>query len=380
VTLTKHFLPEDIRLTEVEFAVLRHIRRYPGQSRTQIASHLGLSKSLLTKAAGNYRAVGLIKEERSVPQSGDRGQPAIRMWLVKDAFHTIGIHLSGTQCSIVRTDLHGNVVEGKFPSVEGEIDAVVQTIVHNVRDLLETSQVPILGIGMAIPAIVSENGALFEVTPTQATLPFQRLANAMTGLFDLPVYWDNGAYCIASFEAQRSGTSSKCLFYITLDFGIGGGAVYEGKLLRGGFNQAANIGALLPETGPRPNLVDLAHCLGVSLDVLTEPYLTALMKRNDRKLGDWICERGKLLSSPLASVVQLINPDTIILGGFFPREILELMLAQADLGILDTEGRKPLIKPDLRVTTLLGSSGLAEASALLPISARLLGQRMIRAS
>ncbi|MBB3238031.1 ROK family transcriptional regulator [Phyllobacterium endophyticum] len=377
--MTKHLRPEGIRLTDVEFAVLRHIRRYPGQSRTQIARHLGVSKSLLTKAAGNFRAIGLVREERSVPQSGERGQPAVRMWLMKDAYHTIGIHLSGTQYSLVRTDLDGNVVEVRLPSIEGEIDAIVETILHNVRDLLETSQVPVLGIGMAIPAIVNEDGALFEVTPTQAKLPFQRLANAMTDHFDLPVYWDNGAYCIASFEAQRSGTSSKCLFYITLDFGIGGGAVYESRLLRGGFNQAANIGALLPETGPRPNLVDLAHYLDVSLEVLNEPYLTGLLKQNDRKLGDWICERGRLLSSPLASVVQLINPDTIILGGFFPREILELMLAQIDLGILDTEGRKPLTKPDLRVATLLGSSGLAQASALLPISARLLGQRMISA-
>ncbi|WP_375337331.1 ROK family protein [Rhizobium lentis] len=194
----------------------------------------------------------------------------------------------------------------------------------------------------------------------------------------LPVYWDNGAYCAAAFEAHRPLTSHRCLFYISLDFGIGGGLVTKSAIFRGAFNQASNIGALIPETGPRPNLSDLARHLGCPLDELSEDFLSALFQEGDARLIDWIDDRGERLSKPLATVVQLFNADAIVVGGFFPRAILERLCARIDLGALDVAGRRPLTRPTLTATRLSGPAGLAEAAALLPIAAELLGQHSPR--
>ncbi|MBX5083084.1 hypothetical protein HJB56_09950 [Rhizobium lentis] len=58
----------------------------------------------------------------------------------------------------------------------------------------------------------------------------------------------------------------------------GGGLVTKDAVIRGAFNQASNIGALIPETGPRPNLSDLARHLGCRLDELSEDFLSALFQ------------------------------------------------------------------------------------------------------
>ncbi|WP_126908232.1 ROK family transcriptional regulator [Rhizobium chutanense] len=362
--------PRPVSLTDIEYAVLRHIRLHPGKSRTEIAAALGLSKSMLTKAVANFDRFKLVREERATLDDGERGQPPLRLSLNDDAFHSIGLYVRQGYYAVTRSDLSGNIRE----RVARQVDAVIEPILDDIARLIAGSPSPILGVGHAVPAIVGEDGTLFEVTPTQAALPLQELAETISARFRLPVYWDNGAYCVAAFEAQRPRTNHRGLFYITLDFGVGGGLFAKDAVFRGAHNQAANIGALIPETGDRPSLPDLARHLGRPLDRLSDDFLARLFLDGDRRLLDWIDDRGEKLSKPLATVVQLFNPDAIVVGGFFPREILERLCARVDLGALDVPGRRPLIRPTLLVTQLLGPAGLAEAASLLPIAAEMLGQ------
>ncbi len=368
--------PRPVSLTDIEYAVLRHIRLHPGKSRTEIAAALGLSKSMLTKAVANFDRFKLVREERATLDDGERGQPPLRLSLNDNAFHSIGIYIRQGLYAVTRSDLSGNIQE----RVSRQVDALIEPILDDIARLIETSPSPILGVGHAVPALVGEDGTLFEVTPTQAALPLSELAERISARFRLPVYWDNGAYCAAAFEAHRPHTDHRCLFYISLDFGIGGGVVTKGTVFRGAYNQASNIGALIPETGPRPNLSDLARHLGCSLERLSEDFLSALFQEGDSRLLAWIDDRGKKLSRPLATVVQLFNPDAIVVGGFFPRKVLERLCERIDLGALDVAGRRPLTRPTLAVTRLLGPAGLAEAASLLPIAAELLGQHSPRAN
>ncbi|MBX5010579.1 hypothetical protein [Rhizobium lentis] len=114
----------------------------------------------------------------------------------------------------------------------------------------------------------------------------------------------------------------------------GGGLVTKDAVFRGAFNQASNIGALIPETGPRPSLSDLARHLGCRLDELSEDFLSALFQGGDARLIDWIDDRGERLSKPLATVVQLFNPDAIVVGGFFPRAIYRSGFVSASISAL----------------------------------------------
>ncbi|SHN08865.1 Sugar kinase of the NBD/HSP70 family, may contain an N-terminal HTH domain [Roseibium suaedae] len=365
-------------LTEVEHQVLRYIRQNPGKSRTQLASDLNLSKAMLTKAVANFDKAGLIQEERSQQENGERGKPPVFLSVRSSAFHSIGIYAHRHLCAVVRTDLSGKVHYSSLREMPQE--GAVETIIFEVARAMENSPSPIIGIGHAVPAIVGEGGELFEVTPTQVGLPLVDIAKGLRSRFKLPVYWENDAFCSAAYMANGAYAAKRCVFYTTFGFGVGGGAVVKGEVFRGAFNQAANIGALIPETGPRPSLTDLARHLGCELETLSLEHLSALYAERDGKLLDWIADRGPRLSEPFSAAIQFFNPDAIVVGGFLPREILSALCAEVTLTGYDISGRRPLTKPVLEVAGLVGPLATAEAASFLPVAQNLLGQKALIAA
>lgn len=370
-----------VSLTEIEYRVLRHIRVNPGRSRTEIAADLGLSKSMLTKAVAKFDAARLVVEEHTTLQDGGRGKPPIRLSLRHDACHSVGVYVDRQVFTAVRTDLGGTVLRTvRRPLAALRDDDLVALILADLQDLVAGSPVPVLGVGHAVPAMVDDRGTLFEVTPTQASLPLAAIARAVRSRLALPVYWENDAFCVAAYEANGPHAERHCVFYLSLGFGVGGGMAVDGTVFRGAYNQAANIGALIPETGPRPSLPDLARHLGRPMADLSDEVLTGLMRAADPGLLAWIDDRGRRLSWPLAAAVQFLNPDAMVVGGFFPAEVLAALCARIDLGVHDIPARRPLTKPALSVASLRGPAGIAEAAALMPIAARLLGQRILTAA
>ncbi|WP_246716362.1 ROK family protein [Martelella soudanensis] len=253
---------------------------------------------------------------------------------------------------------------------------MVERVVSDIGELLAASEAPVIGIGQSVPAIVRDDGSLFEIVPSQAGLPLMEIASAIRTTFGLPHFWENAAYCAAGYEAHKPDGNRRCVFHLTLDYGVGGGLVMDGRIFRGAYNQAANIGALIPETGPRPNLTDLARHLAVPVERLDERFIANLHAGGDPALLEWIGDRGHRLSEPLSSVVQLFNPDTIVIGGFLPRSVLEALLGAVTLDAHDIANRRPVLKPALCVSELLGPQGFAQAAALLPIGAQLMGLRV----
>lgn len=365
-------------ITDVEKTVLRFVWLNPGKSRVEIADSLNLSKSMLSKAVQTFEQMQLVIGERTVLSEKARGQPPIRLFLNKNAFCSVGLYVSRQASLAVLANLNGQVLETRIIQPKHKDQNTLECILDVVSDLIESAPAPVIGIGQAVPALVHENGSLFEISPPQLGIPFQEIAVSLIETFQLPVYWENSSYCIAGFEAHKPEAGRRCVFYVTFDNGIGGGLVNDGKIFRGAHNQAANIGSLIPETGPRPNLPDLAKHLGCPVERLTMDYLAELFKRKDPLLLDWIQDRGNRLSQPLSAVVQLYNPDTIVLGGSLPFEILTALCEQIDLSIYDVPNRRSLIKPSLTTTRLLGPSGLANAAAILPVGAELMGLPAVR--
>lgn len=155
---------------------------------------------------------------------------------------------------------------------------------------------------------------------------------------------------------------------------------FNGSVFRGAYNQAANIGGLIPETGPRPSLTDLAKYLDCELEDLSQERLSELFDAKDTELSAWIKDRGTRMSEPLSASVQFFNPDAILIGGFFPRAILEAICTNIRLDVYDVAGRRPLTRPTVEVSRTLGPQGTAEAASFLPTAALILGQKAFPAT
>ncbi len=126
-----------------------------------------------------------------------------------------------------------------------------------------------------------------------------------------------------------AGKGCDNLVCVTLGTGIGGGIIIDGKLYRGGSMAAGEIGHMpINEIGPKCNCGGLA-CLEryignrYILDRTKKAFggnikletVTDLAKKGNKKAIKIWTDVAKKLGVALAGVVNLLNPDRIVIGG-----------------------------------------------------------------
>ncbi len=329
---------------------------------------------MLTKAVGRFADLGLVSEQRDATPAGGRGQPALRLRVNDAAIVGIGINLSTRGLYLAAVDLNCAVLEtvSRPPLASLDPSLVVPLVEDEVRRLLareSVAGVQCAGFAIAVRALIDRDERIEEITPSQRAVPYDALREALRHQFGLPVYFEN--FPQAFFEASQPDNRHNTIFHLILGYGIGGALAEGTRVYRGGFNQAANVGALMPETRPRPSLTDLADHLGIPVSELGNRRLEDMLAAADPRLEDWFESRVPAMAMPLSAVVQLFNPEAIVLGGEFPRPFYERMIPGIDLTIFDLEGRMPLRKPEIRVSLATGEAGRARSAASVPI-ARLL--------
>ena len=362
-------------LSPTERRILDGIRTNPGRSRAEFALELGLSKAMLSKAVGHFVELGLVREQRETPAIGARGQPALRLEIESRAVIGIGINLTTRGLYLSAVDFTSDGLETLTLPRPERFDAasVVPVVVDGVRRVLagrRAAGATCVGIAIAVHGLVDPQQRIEEITPSQRDVPYDAVREALQQRFGLPVHFES--FPQAFFEASRPGNRHRTIFHLVLGFGIGGVLAEGTRIYRGGFNQAGNIGALMPEPHPRPSLTDLAEYLDEPVAELSNQRLERLIDRREARLEAWFDSRGPALSMPLSAVVQLFNPEAIVIGGELPRGLYERLLPYVDLSIFDVPGRMPLRKPELRVAALTGELGRAQSAASVPI-AQLLG-------
>ncbi|MEZ5359054.1 MAG: ROK family protein [Candidatus Zixiibacteriota bacterium] len=160
---------------------------------------------------------------------------------------------------------------------------------------------------------------------------------------NLPVYVDNDANCASLAELRfGAGQGYENIICLTIGTGIGGTLIINGRLHRGSTFAAGEIGhmkiavqrnghtefenleklvssrAIVNEVRERleeemtPTFQNL---LGDSIDSLTIRKIFTAIKRGDAIARDVITESGRLLGATLAGLINVINPQLIILGG-----------------------------------------------------------------
>lgn len=358
-------------LTPTERAIIALLRRRPGISRARIAAELGLSPALLTKSMTGFLQADLVQEERDSQHRG-RGQPALRLTIRPGAVHAIGVSLATSGISVAALDLAGEVTRTRRLAISAErTEAALEKTFVAIADLLHDAD-ECAGIGLWMPALQDRKGAVVEVTPSQRGIDHDRFRCALAERFATRVWLESKSPAL--HEAMQGEGNDGVVYMVFLDYGVGGSLIDRMRLFRGGFGEASNIGAMLPEKGVRPSLPDLAHHLGIPTAALSTERVQDLATSRPPELQSWLESRGAALSLPLSTVVHLINPTEIVLGGLFPAEILAGLARHVRLDLLDHPGRRPLTKPDLRVASVSGPDAMAVAAASVPFVYRLVAE------
>jgi glucokinase len=259
-------------------------------------------------------------------------------------FFVVGIDLGGTKISGAISDIDGNIIERLIVSTnasKGE-SYVMNRIIDVIDSLIKTSgksikSIKSIGIGSPGP-LDSENGIII----TTPNLPFKNfnLVKPIKDKFKVPVYLDNDGNVAAMGEfLYGEGKNTKNMIYITVSTGIGGGAVLNGKMYRGGTGNALEIGhnTIVPD-GPLCNcgnygcLEALASGTAITrqaVDAIKNGATSSLSKYKEittievfkeAEIGDILSKEIievslNYLGIGIANLVATFDPEVIILGG-----------------------------------------------------------------
>jgi len=247
----------------------------------------------------------------------------------------IAIDLGGTNLRIALLDAQYKIRKKDtlstraFRNKEKLISAVVLSVKKIICDS-KLNRKDILGLGLGLPGPIDARRGIVHFLPNIAGFREAALKNILAKRCKLPVFLDNDAklMCLAEHRlgAARGFKNALC---ITLGTGVGGSFVLEGRLYRGADNAAGEIGHLpINEAGPRCNCGGMA-CLesyignnkiikearGLFKRDISLEELSSLARRGNRLALEVWKKVGSRLGVALAGAVNLLNLDTIVIGG-----------------------------------------------------------------
>ena len=249
--------------------------------------------------------------------------------------YIIGIDLGGTNLKIALFDRQFRFksrelrATGNFSCQESLIAGIAEAILKIIKgNKLKKSN--ILGVGLGLPGPIDvEKGLVhfFPNIPGWMNVPLKKILEKKVGL---PVFIDNDAnlMCLAEYKLG-SAKHAKNAVCLTLGTGVGGGLIIEGKLYRGSSFAAGEIGHMpINEKGPACNCGGTA-CLESYIgnrkiagiikktfkkDISLEEVSRMAGKNNKKAVKIWE-DVAEKLGLALVGVVNLLNPDRIVIGG-----------------------------------------------------------------
>ena len=251
----------------------------------------------------------------------------------------IGVDLGGTKIEAIALDTDGaELARHRVPSPSHDYDAIVDAIVGLVQGLERALGVAAdarASVGVGIPGVTSPATGLVKNANTTVLIgrAFDRDLAARLGR---PVRLANDANCFAMSEAaDGAGAGARTVFGVILGTGVGGGLVIDGRIVVGANAIAGEWGHNpLPWPGDdeRPGRrcycgqhgcietflsgPGLAHDFEAATGTaLAAPDIVAAAERGEVAAEAALARYEGRLARALATVINLVDPDVIVLGG-----------------------------------------------------------------
>ncbi len=374
-----------VRETNLSF-VLRQIHTQSPISRAQLAVLTGLNKSTVSSLVDDLIERNLVCETGM--NSAGAGRPATLLEINCNAGCIIGVELGVDFVSVAVTDFLGNIIwrrkEDADPS-EDQKKMINQTlqIVKEAMAMAKKKGPRIFGIGLATPGTVDlkEGVLIFAPNLHWRNVPFRKLFSEQT---KLKVFIENDANAAAISE-HLFGTARQCrdFLFVFAGVGIGGGLFLNGELYRGKNGYAGEIGHSPITAEPSQTI---CHCgnrgcwetyanqysiiqrVQARLEVkrssivpklmaeqkspLTIPLIKQAADAGDMEARESFIEAGHAMGQGFAGLINIFNPEKIILGG--PLSIAGDYLLPT---IKDTIARHSLTEIDQQAEVLISPFG-----------------------
>ena len=311
------------------------------------------------------------------------------------ARRTIGVDLGGTKLLAGAVDPGLGVHHRAQRTVTGlDQSALLDVAVDAVTEARESAGAEVAAVGFGIPCLIDQRTgiALIGINTPLADIAF---ADVMAERLGLPVFVDNdgNAAAIAEHRAGAARGASEAIV-LTIGTGIGGGLILNGEPYRGAFGAAAELGHIVIDfNGPKCQGNCPTHgCVeafasGTALArearrlaaerpesglaraqragrELAGPLVTELAHDGDRAAIEAIELIGSRLGIAIGSLVNIFNPQVVVIGGGV---IAAGELLMAPVRAVVAERTLPAVRDGLRIVAarfgveagMIGAAALA---------------------
>ena len=246
----------------------------------------------------------------------------------------IGIDLGGTKTEAVLLDGNREAGRLRVPTPRGDYDETLRTIASLVGEL-DGPRGPKATVGVGIPGAISPATGLVK-NANSTWLLGKPLREDLERILSRPVRLANDADCFTLSEAvDGAGKDFEVVFGVILGTGTGGG-IAVGKRILSGRNAVAGEWGHNPLPWPRGKEFPGPSCYcgkrgcietflsgpGLRADhgeSIEPPEIAARAERGDPRASATMERYHDRAARALASVVNILDPDAIVLGGGMSR-------------------------------------------------------------
>lgn len=320
--------------------IVRELHLHGALTRSELVVRTGLTRTAIAALIGELTAAGLVSEERAA-SNGAPGRPSpvvrpnpsgavvLALEIAVDSLAVAAVGLGGEMLDIVRVDRP----RGRFSVDETVADLAELARLVRARPPAKQS---LIGVGVAVVGMVRRTDGFVTVAPNLGwhDVPLgQRLAEALKT--NLPVAVANEADLGALAELRRGAAmDASHVLFISGEVGVGGGVIVDGKPITGaaGFGgevghmhvnpngiacRCGSVGCWETEVGEGALLLRAGHPPGGGRGEV-DAVLREAAQGSPAALRA-LDEVGRWLGIGLASLVNILNPRLIVLGGLFGR-------------------------------------------------------------
>ncbi len=319
-------------------AIVREIHLRGPLSRSDLVAHTGLTRSAIRGLIGELVTGGLVTETRAAP-AGTPGRPSPLVHPESHAAVAIALEVNIDSLSAARVGFGGeihNLVRVDRPRAHVTLDAIVADLVELADPILaSTRPEELVGIGVAVAGIVRRTDGCVRQAPNlgwQDEPLGERLAAALPSV---PIAVANEADLGGLAEHRRgAAVGADDVIYVMGEVGVGGNVIVDGQPLVGAAGYAGEIGHMVvnpegsrcgcgsigcweTEIGEGAMLRRAGRSPGGGREAV-DALVAAAVAGEPRALES-LAHVARWLGIGLASLINLLNPTLVVLGGVLER-------------------------------------------------------------
>jgi predicted NBD/HSP70 family sugar kinase len=321
-------------------AILRELHTAGPLSRTDLVARTGLTRSAIRALIGELAVSGLVAERRG-PSQGTPGRPSPLVHPGPEAGIVLALEIKVDSVAVAAVGLGGEVldlVRLDRPRERNSVEETVADLAALVKTICDRRPKPttLMGIGVAVVGIVRRADNTVRLAPNLDwhEVPLGALLSEAIGT-SAPVAVANEADLGALAELRRgAGIGAEHVLFISGEVGVGGGLIVDGKPLTGAIGyggevghmpvnpngvrcHCGSIGCWETEAGEGALLVRAGHVADAGREGV-DTVLADAAAGSERALRA-LDSVGGWLGVGLAGLVNVFNPQVVVLGGLFAR-------------------------------------------------------------